>query len=238
MLIGGIHTLTLLDYPKKSACILFTVGCNFRCGYCHNPQFVLPEQIKTYKAKNLIPEEKFFNFLKTRKNLLDGVVISGGEPTLQPDLIQFCKKIKDEGFLVKLDTNGTAPKTIQELIDKNLVDYIAMDIKASPEKYEQICDTKIKLEDIKKSKDIIQKAGSTNKLDYEFRTTVIKEYHDEKEIEQIGKFCKDAKTLTLQNFRNKKVLNPKFKTHTGVSKDDLEKFKKILKKYVKKVEIL
>ncbi len=234
MLIAGIHTLTLLDYPGKTACIIFTAGCNFRCGFCHNPQFVLPEEILNYQEKGLVPEEKFFKFLKTRKGLLDGVVVSGGEPTIQPDLVPFLKKIKEMGFLVKLDTNGTNAKVIEECIREKCVDYFAMDIKASPKNYDILADTKVDTPQIEKSKDLIMNSG----VDYEFRTTVIAEFHDEAEMEKIVQFIKGAKKFTIQNFRNKKVLNPEFHKYTGFSKKELTAFKKIAEKYVSQVEVM
>jgi len=227
MLIGGINTLTLLDYPGKTACILFTVGCNFRCGFCHNSQFVLPEEIKSYQASHLIPEEKFFNFLKSRVGLLDGVVVSGGEPTLQSDLILFLEKVKKLGFLVKLDTNGTNFQVLEKCLEKNLLDYIAMDVKASSEKYNELAGVVVDVSEIEKSRDLLMGSG----IDYEFRTTVISEFHDDNEMERIGGFCKNAKRFTIQNFRNEKVLDPKFQGFSGFEKEYLRRFQKIVKKY-------
>ena len=148
MHIAGLQKSSLIDYPEKIACIVFTQSCNFRCGYCHNPE--LFEQ-----RKPLISTEAFFEFLKTRQNKLDGVVITGGEPTLQKDLNEFISEIKNLGFLVKLDSNGTNPNIIENLINKNLIDYVAMDIKAPLNKYEQITNTKVNTENIKKSINLI-----------------------------------------------------------------------------------
>ncbi len=234
MLIAGIHTLTLLDYPGKIACIIFTAGCNFRCGFCHNPQFVLPEEIQKYQASGLIPEEKIFSFLESRRGLLDGVVISGGEPTIHPNLPKFLKRIKNLGFLVKLDTNGTNPDSLNNIINSKNVDYIAMDIKSSLKKYSQIVECEIDKEAIKKSRNLIMSSG----IDYEFRTTVLSEFHDESEIEEIAKFCKDAKKFTIQNFRNQKVLNPEYQNYHGFTKEELNQLKTISEKYVSKAEIL
>lgn len=233
MLIGGITTLTLLDFPEKVSCIIFTAGCNFRCGFCHNPQFVLEENIKNLKG-NFIPAEKIFAFLDSRKGFLDGIVISGGEPTIQPDLIDFIRKIKAKNLLVKLDTNGTNPEVIEKLLKENLVDYFAMDIKASSQNYEKICGVKTESQKIEKSKNLILNSG----IAHEFRTTVIKNIHDEDEIEAIAKFCKGADLYTIQNFRNQKVLDKKYEKFHGFLETDLNKFKTIAEKYIKKVNVL
>lgn len=233
MLIGGINTLTLLDYPEKVACILFTAGCNFRCGFCHNPQFVLPQNIEKLTG-NFIPEIKFFKFLNSRQNFLDAVVISGGEPTIQPDLMEFIKKIKKQNLLVKLDTNGTNPKVLKELIKEKMVDFIAMDIKASLPRYEKIAGIKTNTSAIQESKKILL----NSKIQYEFRTTVIKGFHDAEEIEKIAQFSKGTPLYTLQNFRNEKVLNENFKKFNGFLENELEEFKKIAQKHIKNVRIL
>lgn len=233
MLIGGINTLTLLDYPGKVSCIIFTVGCNFRCGYCHNSQFVLPREVKKFRKHNLIPEEVFFKFLESRKGLLDGVVISGGEPTLQLGLLKFIGKIKELGLFVKLDTNGTNYEIVKKALNEKLVDYIAMDVKGSPSSYDKIANVKVDMRVIEKTKDLIMSSG----IDYEFRTTVLKEMHTSKEILDIAKFCKGAKRFKLQNFRNIKVLDDKFKDYHGVSSTTMKMFKDIAEKYIKEVEI-
>ena len=134
MIIGGLQKHTLIDYPGKIAATIFTSGCNFRCPFCHNPELVLPEEIS--KSKEL-PLQEVFSFLKERKGFLDGVVICGGEPTIHNDLYDFCSEIKRIGFLIKLDTNGHNPEMLEKLIDKELIDYIAMDIKAHKEKYDK-----------------------------------------------------------------------------------------------------
>ena len=233
MLIGGINTLTLQDYPDKIACILFTVGCNFRCGFCHNPQFVLPEEICNYKDTHCIPEDSFFRFLDQRQGLLDGVVVSGGEPTLHPDLIPFLKKIKAKGFLTKLDTNGTQPNVIAQMLDQYCLDYIAMDIKSDMANYEHITNSTVDLDSIKQTRDLIMRS----QIPYEFRTTVISEIHTPQMIQSIGEFCQNAENFGLQNFRNIKVLDPKYKQYTAVSDENLFAYKKILKQYIENVEI-
>jgi pyruvate formate lyase activating enzyme len=165
MTFGGLQELTLIDYPGKIAATVFTVGCNFRCYYCHNPELVLPEKIKNTP---LLSEEEVLNFLKSRQGLIQGLCITGGEPTLQNDLIDFIKQVKELKFLVKIDTNGSNPAMLETLIKNKLVDYIAMDIKAPFEKYALLTDAAIDFSNITKSINLIKKSG----LEYEFRTTV------------------------------------------------------------------
>src|SRR3989344_4958290 len=153
MLIGGLQKLTLIDFPGKVACTVFLSGCNFRCPFCYSPELVLPGQIKNRPG---ISEKEFFDFLKERKNLLEGIVICGGEPTSDKKLPVFLKKIKKMGFFVKLDTNGSNPEMLKKLIDKKLIDYVAMDIKGPKGKYSQIAGTKIDIEKIQKSINILK----------------------------------------------------------------------------------
>jgi pyruvate formate lyase activating enzyme len=216
------------------ACIIFTAGCNFRCGFCHNPQFVDPQQIQKL-APNCIPEKKFFHFLDCRKKFLDGVVISGGEPTIHSDLEDFIQNIKTRGLQVKLDTNGTNPEMVEKLLEKNLVDYIAMDIKSVPQKqtYEKICEISVDLEKIIRTKNHIQNAN----IAYEFRTTVLQEFHSEKSIEHIAQFCQNAPKYTIQNFRPEKTLSQKFQNFSGFQPAILDRFKQIAQKYIAQVEV-
>jgi pyruvate formate lyase activating enzyme len=172
MQIAGIQKTTLLDYPGKVATTIFTAGCNFRCGFCHNAEQVLPELI-VKESSHFIPEEAFFNFLDQRKSILDAVVICGGEPTLQPDLKNFIQKIKNLGFLVKLDTNGHAVDIVRDLIDEKLIDYVAMDIKTSPSKYAELVGVDLGEKYFASHNamlDLLKNSG----IEYEFRTTVIK----------------------------------------------------------------
>ena len=205
MLISWIKKTTLLDYPGKVATIIFTLGCNLRCGFCHNPEFVLPNEIEK-KMDDLIPEENFFVFLEERKGFLDGVVICGGEPTLQKDLPEFLKKIKDLWLLVKLDTNGSNPTMLQYLLQENLVDYIAIDIKHIPTQYSEITNVNIATERYSKSIELIM----TSQIDYEFRTTVIQWSHTSGDIAAIAQSIHGAKKYILQNFRTGKLLDPNF----------------------------
>ncbi len=232
MKIGGINTLTLLDYPGKVAAIVFSAGCNFRCGYCHNVQFVLPEQVEKLKG-SFIPEEKFFHFLDERKGMLDGIVISGGEATIYPDLPEFAQKIKAKGFLVKLDTNGTTPTMIQKLLDQNLVDYIAMDVKMPLAEYADLVGVQPDTEALKKSIELIKKSN----IDYEFRTTIIDEFHDEENFEQLIKDIGPAKNFTLQVFRPEKTLDPKFGSFHASTEEKMKRLEKIARKYMDNVRL-
>ena len=201
MVIGGLQKLTLIDYPGRLAATVFFLGCNFRCPWCYSSELVLPEKIKKQQK---ISEKDLFSFLKERQGLLEGVVICGGEPTINNDLPKFIKKIKKMGYLVKLDTNGSNPKMLNKLIKDKLVDYVAMDIKMPKEKYSKIL--KADINNIEKSVEILKK----NKIDYEFRTTVISTVLDKKDILKIAKWISGAKKYYLQNFRPEKTLDPKF----------------------------
>jgi len=214
MQIGGLQKLTLIDFPGRLAATVFLTGCNFRCPWCYAPHLVLPEEIKKQLhsvRKNFsngagISQKYFFQFLRDRKGFLDGVTIGGGEPSINKDLPQFCKKIKKMGFLVKLDTNGSNPKMLKDLIDKKLIDYVAMDIKAPREKYEKTTGVKVDIKKIQKSIDILKKG----KVDCEFRTTVVPTLHKKEDILEIAKWIRGAKKYFLQNFRPEKTINPKF----------------------------
>lgn len=190
MRIGGLQEFTLIDYPDKVACIIFTQGCNFRCGYCHNPQLVYPEQFC-----QVIPEEKVFDFLRGRQKYLQGVVITGGEPTLQGDLITFIAKIKALGYLVKLDTNGSYPRILRELISLGLVDFIAMDVKTSLGRYEAVIRKKIDVNTIQESIDVIINSG----VSHEFRTTVVKPFCLEEDILKIRQIIEGCQRYRLQD---------------------------------------
>jgi len=238
MLIGGVQELTTLDFPGRLAAVVFTLGCNFRCGYCHNPQFI---QCQGETLTSRIPEEVFFKFLEKRKGKLEGVCISGGEPTLQPDILEFARKIKNMGFLVKLDTNGTMSGVLEKMIAEKVVDFFAMDIKTSLFRYGEILAVKPPiggltakiLEEIKKSKEIIQNSG----LPYEFRTTAVKGKHTKEIFEEIGEWLKGAEAYFIQNFRNKKTLAEEYKNEEGFSEKELAEFKLLMEKYVKNCEI-
>ncbi|MFA5750029.1 MAG: anaerobic ribonucleoside-triphosphate reductase activating protein [Candidatus Shapirobacteria bacterium] len=201
MNIGGLEKFSLIDYPGKISAVIFTQGCNFRCPYCHNPELL---SIR----KGIINEESVLIFLEKRKKQLEAVVITGGEPTLQSDLIPFLTKIKQMGYLIKLDTNGSDPEIIKKITELNLVDYVAMDIKASLDKYSEVVGVKVNKENILKSINLLIQ----DNIDYEFRTTITQEQLNNFDIEEIGKLLKGSKKYVLQKYiyrENKKDL-PKF----------------------------
>lgn len=220
--------MSLIDYPGKICTVLFTRGCNFFCGFCHNPELVIPKQ---YTKR--IPLYQIFYFIKKRKSKIDAITITGGEPTIYKDLPKFISKIKKLGYLVKLDTNGSNPKMLQQIIKLNLIDYIAMDVKNSPQEYCKTVQRKIDLKKIKQSIKIIKNSD----IKYEFRTTVIPTLHDQKSIEGIGKLLKDSHILYLQQFRAGKHIDPRFSKLKSFTKKELVKFKKILQKYIDLVYI-
>jgi len=190
MVLDGLQKLTLLDFPDKMACTVFTHGCNFRCPFCHNASLVEGDNVH-------LPVEEFEDFLKKRQGILDGVAITGGEPMLQKDLKDFIKMIKSYGYLVKLDTNGTYPEKLEELIDEGLVDYVAVDIKNSPEKYGRTIGVEnYDITPIKKTVELLKKG----RVPYEFRTTVVKELHEAADFEEIGKWLEGAPRYFLQQF--------------------------------------
>ena len=224
MNIAGVQKVTLLDYPGKVACEIFTQGCNFECPFCQNSSLIPITNTGEFS------EEEIFEYLVLRKKILDGVVITGGEPTVQKDLKEFIKKIKDLGLLVKLDTNGGNPKVLQELIDEDLVDYVAMDIKNIFNKYNITAGKRINLDNIKKSIEILK----ASKIDYEFRTTIIKEMHSLDDIVSICKLVGDAKYY-LQNFEDSEnVLDHSLH---GFSREELLFIDKYLKDLFPNVEI-
>ncbi len=214
MTIGGLQKLTLIDFPEKLACTAFLAGCPFRCPWCYSSELVLPEKIEKQPK---ISDKEFFDFLEEKKGLLEGVVICGGEPTMNSDLPDFTEKIKRFGYAIKLDTNGTNPAMLKNLIEKKLIDYIAMDVKAplmkhqtpitnNQTKYEKVVGVKVDLEKINKSIELIK----NSRVDYEFRTTVTPTIHTREDIIQIAKDIGPVKRYFLQNFRPEKTLDPKF----------------------------
>ena len=229
MIIGGIQKISLIDYPRKLSCVLFLSGCNFTCPYCHNPQLV-----KDHSAySDCLDEKTVYKFLESRKGFIDGVVISGGEPTLQKELVLLCKKIKEMGYLVKLDTNGSKPGVIQALINEDLVDYFAMDIKSDPLRYPSII-----VKDYDPGRILLSiETIMGSRTPYEFRTTCIKPIVDKTSIENIAKTIKGADLYVLQQFhRTDEILNPQFlkKTGTIYHKEKLRQLKTIAWKWVKK----
>jgi pyruvate formate lyase activating enzyme len=220
---GGLQKSSLIDYPEKISAIIFTQGCNFRCPYCHNPELIEGKGEPTYTSDFLL------NFLQTRQGKLDGVVITGGEPTLHKDLPDFIKQVKELGFYVKLDTNGTNPEMLKQLIGEDLIDYVAMDIKAPIEKYEDIVCAQIDKNNVQKSIEILK----TSKIDYEFRTTVVKSQLTRDGFIEIGELIKGCDKYYLQKFVPTKTLNRFFINQTTYSDDEFEEILADLKKFVK-----
>ena len=224
MTINGLLKLTLLDFPGKCACTVFFAGCNFRCPFCHNATLVREEGED-------ISEDKFFSFLSKREGVLDGVAITGGEPLLQRDIADFMKKIKDMGFAVKLDTNGAFPKKLKELVESGLVDYVAMDIKSSPEGYERAAGCPVNMDNIRESVAFLL----SDAVDYEFRTTVSKGAVLPSDMQGIGEFIKGAKRYYLQAFVDSGDI-----LGEGVgpySEDEMKRMLETVKKYVPSAEL-
>ncbi len=204
MIIGGLQKTTLIDYPGKIACVSFLAMCNFRCPWCYSSELVLP--LKIAKQPKIL-EQEFFNFLKERIGKLDGVVICGGEPTINKELPNFIEKIKKMGFAVKLDTNGSNPKMLKDLVNAKLVDYVAMDIKGTPDVYKKIMQENIKIEDIKESVEFL-KSGV---VDFEFRTTAVPKIHKKSDFVEITKWIEGENVkYYLQNFRPEKTIDESF----------------------------
>ncbi len=227
--IGGLEKVSLLDYPGKISAIVFTYGCNLRCEYCHNPELVIQELNKELQVNR----EDLINYLKKRIGKIDAVVITGGEPLIYHDINDLINEIKSLGLLVKLDTNGFFPEKLQELIDLNFLDYIAMDVKYTAEDYSSITGDKDALEKVKKSIKIIQESG----IDYEFRTTFVKGIHKINDSEGIAKLIKGSKRYYIQNFRPGKTLNPTLDISNSFKEDELKKILLGAKKFVKNSQI-
>lgn len=208
MRISGIQKSTTIDYPGQMACVIFTMGCNFRCPFCHNPESVLPDQMKLIQ-NDLIPDQAIFNFLETRKGKLDGVSICGGEPTLQPDLYDFAKKVKEMWFLVKLDTNGRDAKIVQKMIDDGILDYVAVDIKQAMDKYNSAVWLQ-QNQDFFDNYEKLRQMLINWQIDYEYRTTVVKWMHTIDDIESMVKYISGAKNYYIQNYVWWNTLDPNF----------------------------
>lgn len=230
MQISGLQKLSLIDYPGKLSAVIFTQGCNFRCPFCHNPELVLP----SYYNNIFIQEDAFFNFLEERKGFIDGLCISGGEPLLQTDIEEFIKRVKNKDFLVKLDTNGTSPEKLENLINKKLIDFIAMDIKSPLEKYSEAAGVNISADTLKKSMNLI----ISSNIDYEFRTTIVKKFHTKNDIIKIAHLIQGAKKYTLQKFLNRdKILDINLSADPSITKEEVEIWEKECVDFVQKCEI-
>jgi pyruvate formate lyase activating enzyme len=226
--IVGWEKVSFIDFPGKVCTILFTPGCNFRCPYCHNYELVIPKAVSKLKP---IPEEEIFSWLEKRKDVIEAVEITGGEPTLHGEaLLEFMQKVKDKGFLVKLDTNGSFPNVLKKAVLFDLVDYVAMDVKAPIEKYPEIAGTKVDTNKIKKSISILLRG----KVDYEFRTTAFPILGIE-DFEEIGRLVKGAKKYYIQQFRNKHTLSADNVVPYPPSK--LGEFAEVVRGYVRNVAV-
>ena len=225
MIIHVLQKLTLLDYPDKVACTVFTAGCNFRCPFCHNASLVLPEQFSA-----AIDENDIISFLKKRKGVLDAVCITGGEPLLQPDILEFIKKIKNIGYLVKLDTNGSFPDKLKEIVSSGVIDYVAMDIKNSEKNYAKTCGLeKFDFDSIKRSVDFLL-SGPTG---YEFRTTAVREFHNEQAFRDITTLISGAENYFIQNYIDSgDTVGEKC---SGFTEKELSSFVDIVRPYVKNI---
>ena len=221
--------MTLIDFPGKIAATVFTVGCSFRCPFCHNPELVLGSGMGNQGNQ----EEEFFAFLQKRKGKIEGVCITGGEPTIQKDIVKFIQKVKELGFAVKLDTNGTRPDVIKKLLDLRLLDFVAMDIKNQLKNYDKTTGVKGDKKRIKLGVDLIM----NSRVPYEFRTTVVPGIHEEKDFLEIAKWIKGANAYYLQEYREKIILDPRLKKKTKGKTLDLRKIKKSIEKYFTKVGV-
>ena len=227
MKLYGLQKLTLLDFPERVACTVFLGGCNLRCPFCHNSVLVFPEP-----EDETMTEDEFFRFLDKRAGVLDGVAVTGGEPLLTPDVLPFLERIKEKGLAVKLDTNGSFPKRLREAVGAGLVDYVAMDIKNSPEKYAATCG--LPVFDLSKVQESVRfLMGGT--IPYEFRTTVVDEFHEAADMEAIGKWIAGARAYFLQNFVDSGACIREG-LHAKTPKE-LHLFRSLLQKYVPNTQV-
>jgi pyruvate formate lyase activating enzyme len=231
MKISGLQKVSVIDYPGEIACIIFLHGCNFRCGFCYNSDLVVSAFDGGFS------EEDVFSFLEKRKGKLDGVCITGGEPlmTLNSD---FVRKIKEMGFKIKIDTNGSFPDRLKSLIDENLIDYVAMDLKSSPKKYSEVAGVNVSLKNIEDSIKIIMEFGN-----YEFRTTIVDRFHDAFGLRALGRWINDVggkkpKRFFLQGFKNEgKFIDESFSKEKNIDEKFLNEMKECVEEYFESVEI-
>ncbi|PID28806.1 MAG: anaerobic ribonucleoside-triphosphate reductase activating protein [Candidatus Cloacimonadota bacterium] len=226
MKFGYLEKFSMIDFPGKLSAVVFTQGCNFRCPYCHNPELVLPE-----KFTEPLSEDEIFDFLQKRKNQLDAVVITGGEPTMHKSLPEFIKAVKAMGFLVKLDTNGTNPAMLEKLLAENLPDYVAMDIKAPLRKYKDVVKTEVNDKDIRKSIELLKNSS----VEYEFRSTIVDSLFDKNDVSEIKTMIQGCGKYFIQNFSPAKTLDLDFKMENPVSEDDVDFIKQQLSPVVDQI---
>lgn len=223
MKIGGIQKLSLVDYPHHTAIALFTIGCNMRCGYCHNPELVLPE-----RYADVLPEDLILKFLQSRAGKVEAVVVSGGEPTMHADLPDFFRKVRGLGFLTKLDTNGTSPGMLEALFSENLLNFVAMDVKASMARYQEVVARPVDTRALQKSIQLIKHSG----VDHEFRTTLVKSQVSPEDLEEIGQLVHGSPRFALQRFRPGRTLSPQFASETTYSDAELAQLKAAMEHHV------
>ena len=223
MKIGGFQKISLIDFPERIAAVIFTQGCNLRCPYCQNPDLIETTEITPVSVDTV------WQYLSLRKKQLDGVTITGGEPLIQKDIRETIKEIKNLGYEVKIDTNGTLPETLKKLIADGNVDYIAMDIKAPPQNYSEIVGKKISFEPIRKSIETIMK----NNISYEFRSTLVPGFHNEKMVEEMAKLITGAERYVLQNLSGYRTLDPEYSKLSPFNIEMMKHFQSIASQYVK-----
>jgi len=228
MRIGALQKTSLIEFPGLLSCIVFIQGCNFRCPYCHNPELVLPE-----KYLPLLDLSEVMDFLRKRRVYLDGVVITGGEPFTDNGLLPFVRELKGMGYAVKIETNGSFPEVIKKMLLEGILDYIAMDIKGPPEKYDTITGVKVDMKKIEESIYLIKGAS----IGYEFRTTVVKEILSLNDFEGVGKLIDGAKLFYLQRFRPSKAVDPAILSYHTYSDVEFEEIRRIMLKYVERCEV-
>lgn len=221
MNIGGLQKISLIDYPEAICAVIFSQGCNFRCPYCHNPELVNPLLYQTP-----LDENEVLQFLGNRRGKLDAITITGGEPTIQDNLIEFAGKIKKMGFAVKIDTNGSKPQILKALLERKMLDFIAMDIKAPLKKYKEVAGVTVDCESIIESMEIILKSG----LKHEFRTTIVKSQLSENDILSIARMMPQSGNYVLQRFVPAKTLDQNFLCEESYSWEEMESIKKRLEK--------
>ena len=228
MKIHGLQKMTLLDFPGQVACTVFLGGCEFRCPYCHNTELLDPN------APELMKGEELFSFLKKRQGLLDGVAITGGEPLLRSELPELLKAIRELGYKTKLDTNGNHPDELKAVVEAGLVDYVAMDIKNSPERYgETVGIPNLDITKVKRSVEYL--INDSNSIEYEFRTTTLKQFHDEESFKKIAEWIKGAKKYYIQNFVDRETVP--FAGLEPHDEENLQKFLNIVTPYVGVAEL-
>ncbi len=228
MIIAGLQKTSLVDWPENICSTVFLAGCNFRCPFCHNPELVLPDEIEKIES---MTETELITALVSRKRFIDGVCITGGEPLMSPDIIPLMMRLREKGFKIKIDTNGSVPTMLKKIIDEKLADYIAMDIKAPKNRYNEITNSKVNTELIEQSIKLIKSSN----IDYEFRTTVVKGLLDKKDILEIADWIKGAKAYYLQQFvGTEKTIDKAYLNRKAHPPDDMHEMLDAVKNNFKK----